>query len=528
MTSVTRLRQEGAQGALRLLDDASALSTRLGARLLAVYAVGTAPFLLLFAYFLADLSTSAFARSRLPYWALVLCVSYGLMKTCQGVFCRELLLALRGDAPSPKLGFARALPQSMAWQPFGLILALISTVLILPLGWVLAFNYHAGVLLPERERLPALLRRVLRESLLWPRQSHWLLLLGAAAFVIVALNAAVLLLVSPALLRSLFGLETRLSAGGFNPLNTTLLAIAACIAYLTVDPLLRAAYTLRSFQASSRFDGRDLGVRVRRFRGFAALAACVSFGTPVAARAAAEQPDATALDRSLDGVLAEPEFAWRAAHAADGTAAEDSLERLFALLNEAERFVGGWLSRFLEWLRPSAGPDESTSVPGWSASLIWLLLSLALLVAGLLLLRVLRSNDARREFSAEVAEPALPEAPLASTPVSPAALPASDWQVLGQRLLEEGQRRLGLRALFLGTLALLHERGFLTAAKHKSIANYALELATHAESSADIQAAFVTTASLFERAWYGSVTVDDAYLAEFRERHERLVSVVLG
>ncbi len=518
--------RDSARGALGLLDEASSLLSRLEARAYVVYLLGTVPFQLLFVHFLARMSGHSAQSSALPIWAIGLTVAYCAMKACHALFCRELLAELEGREPPAKGGFARAWLQSAAWQPLGALLAIIAALLVLPLGWVVAFNRHGCVLAPRAEALGAWLRRVLSEARLWPRQNHWLLVLGASAYLVVALNGCVLLLVSPALLRSALGWDTRLAQGGFNPLNSSFLAVVGSVSYLLVDPVLHAAYTLRSHYARSRTRGDDLLARLRRWRRVALVATCLAIaGLPTAARA--REPESATLDRALDHVLQQPEFAWHAQASPELAPSAGTLERALAGVQAFEQALGAALERFLEWLRPAPGPDDSTAVSGWSASLVWFVLALSVLVCGLLVLRLLRAKVAVPE--PKRGAPAAALSPVLAAPApSPSALPSGEWQGLAEQLLLRGERRLALRASFLAALALLHERGLVSAASHKSVADYARELSARAPARSELGLAFLAAAQLFERAWYGSASVDDAYLAEFKKRRERLVSGVVG
>ncbi|MCI5149458.1 MAG: hypothetical protein D3916_08735, partial [Candidatus Electrothrix sp. MAN1_4] len=77
--------------------------------------------------------------------------------------------------------------------------------------------------------------------------------------VVVAANILLLLMALPHLINMLTGVETvMLRSGYYWVANTTSLLTISCGAYLLLDPLLKAAYTLRCFYGMSLRSGTDL------------------------------------------------------------------------------------------------------------------------------------------------------------------------------------------------------------------------------------------------------------------------------
>ena len=110
-------------------------------------------------------------------------------------------------------------------------------------------------------------RRAVAQARLWPRQNHLLLALLALVAAVLWLNALVAVLTAPQLLKMLLGLETAFSrAGVWVIFNTTFLAVTLALAWLALDPLLKAVYTLRCFHGEARTDGADLLAELSRVR----------------------------------------------------------------------------------------------------------------------------------------------------------------------------------------------------------------------------------------------------------------------
>jgi hypothetical protein len=82
--------------------------------------------------------------------------------------------------------------------------------------------------------------------------------------VVVAANIFLLLMGLPHLINMFTGVETvMLRSGYYWVVNTTSLLTISCGAYLLLDPLLKAAYTLRCFYGMSLRSGTDLLVDLR-------------------------------------------------------------------------------------------------------------------------------------------------------------------------------------------------------------------------------------------------------------------------
>ena len=65
----------------------------------------------------------------------------------------------------------------------------------------------------------------------------------------------------PYLLKTFLGIETTFTrAGNWSVLNTTFLAACCGVAYLCLDPVLKAIYVLRCFYGQSLQTGEDLKV----------------------------------------------------------------------------------------------------------------------------------------------------------------------------------------------------------------------------------------------------------------------------
>jgi len=283
------------------------------------YYAGSVPFVLGLLYFVSDMSRSAFARERCFVLSLIMAGLFLWMKAWQTVFAAGLRDRLMGTrTPWTIQRAARLVTTQIAIQPYGLLLIPLSILLLVPFYAVYSFYQNVTVLGDGRSSDTRAVRRTSWTlSQLWPVQNHimmWLLspwvlavgllfAFGTARLVVsftpelhsmhgflwfflslllifymvlplapfgcvVAGNVALLLVMLPAALRSLFGIQTVFTLSGWHAIfNTTFLSAVLGISYLCLDPVIKAAYVLRCYYGESRRTGEDLATELRRVSG---------------------------------------------------------------------------------------------------------------------------------------------------------------------------------------------------------------------------------------------------------------------
>ena len=168
------------------------------------------------------------------------------------------------------------------------------------------------------------------------------------------------------------------------------------------------------------------------------------------------------------------------------------------------------------WPRPSPGD--------WTGPLRALVVGLIAGLAGALawLLFRLWQTHRRRLSAAVAAESATPAPDLGADHVAPEQLPEDGWLRLARDLLERGERRLALRALYLSSLAHLGARGLIALARFKSNLDYERELARRAHALPELVAVFRQNVGVFDRVWYGLHEVSAELLERFAGNVERI------
>jgi len=123
----------------------------------------------------------------------------------------------------------------------------------------------------------------------------------------------------------------------------------------------------------------------------------------------------------------------------------------------------------------------------------------------------------RRTPPLEVAAQPPPPAPdLASDDVTADQLPEEAWLGLARQMVEQGDYRLALRALYLAALAHLGERQIISIARHKSNRDYQREMRRRRPAQEELHTTFAGAVRDFERAWYGMHEVTPDGLAASR------------
>ena len=302
-----------------LMDEALTLVRSGGSTALVAYYLGTIPFMVGLLFFWNDMSSSSFAADHILWASLLMALLFCWMKGWQAVYGKilyDIRLGRQSQSIRP-LEFLRICAQQAKIQPWGIFLFLLCIpLLFIPFPWVNAFfqNYTVlGAVTDSKDLTRQSMKLAAKEKWQnyviiwilspWPLFMAFLSCFGLAAIinastgmmglspdllgdlpwviigallivigvwpasplgVVVAVNILLLLMALPHLINMLTGVETvMLRSGYYWVANTTSLLTISCGAYLLLDPLLKAAYTLRCFYGMSLRSGTDLLVDLR-------------------------------------------------------------------------------------------------------------------------------------------------------------------------------------------------------------------------------------------------------------------------
>ena len=533
--------------ALQLVEEAVRVLRSAPPAVLITHFLGSAPCLLYAVYFFTDLSRGAFGSEHVIGESLTFTALYGWMKSWQAVSAAQLRAALLRQ-PLPPWTVARVFRLAAAQlllQPVGLVLRFAASAMLFPYVWTATFFQNVSVLGDgSHAGVRDLCGDAWREAKRWPKQAHaitaYLTVFGFFVYVnFTSLGASL-----PVLLKSFFGVETVFSHYSGGMLNPTFLVAMYALTYLFLDPIRKAIVTLRCFYGRSILTGEDLAVEMKQLRRAvptgATVLGCVLLllaGTlPSPAAMTEEAPsrvESSELNRSIEDILERREFTWRAAR-------EKAVEKSPEQMNLAERWLrdlkkfkervlwqighlAGRLFRKLgDWFSGGSGDrSQRGDFLSWLGSIRVIFWIVAIAAATVLAVLI------ARRWRMPVSEPAVAE-PMSAAPdlreesVTADQLPEDGWLQLARELLDRGELRFALRALYLAGLAHLGTRELIRLAQHKSNRDYDRELHRRARTQDELLRAFDRNLEAFERAWYGDHPVTPEALGDFSANLERI------
>ena len=362
-------RPRDGKSALDILEEAVHL-LRAKPLLLALYYIGSLPFILGLLYFWTDMSTGATSWRHCSQAAWGLTLLFIWMKTWQVVYALRLLDGIRGETPSPWSirRILRAAGIQTAIQPWSIVALPIALILMIPFPQALAFFQNVTLFgSGDDEEMRTVLQKSWRQALLWPMQNALLIwltspfLLVFASFLIfvlvpvlfslhpeipivflffiaalvvfplcplgmvTALNIGMVVYLIPWFLKTFLDVETLFSISRAHTMNSTFFAVVCSLSYLCLDPLMKASYCLRCFYGESLRTGEDLKVGLRSSAlpgGIVTLLLTLLLSLGPFHSAVAKPGDATLprpdrsvtarqLDSAIESVLNDPEYTWR-------------------------------------------------------------------------------------------------------------------------------------------------------------------------------------------------------------------------
>ncbi len=514
------------RSAIELLEEAFHLLRQAPPVLLLYYYIGALPFLLAALFFWADMAHSGFARANCAPESLGVALLYLWMAFWHARFAHGLHAQLDPSTPADTVNLGRIAYLQSLLQSSKLFILPIALLCLLPFASVFAFYQNAAVLVSDALDLRSLIAHSARQAGYRARQ-NWTIVAILLLFSLFAFfNLGITLFLAPNLVKMLLGIESAFTRSGVHLLNSTLIAAAAGLAWVAIDPLIKAAYVLRCFYGESVTTGADLKAAIAGLRRAAALA-CLLTAMGPAIRAQHAIPPSE-LDRSINQAIHRPTYTWRMPHDVAPDASPGFLDAVADATRRGLHHVAEWLRPLIDWIRdklrekPSAA-DSRLGELRPSTKLRWLLYSLITLLAiaaAILILRVLRTKRAAKPISA-IAQ-ATPAEDLNNDRLDAAKVPEDRWLTLAQELMARGELRLALRALYLASLSYLALRGLLTVQAAKTNRQYETELRRRTRDRIEVAQSFSENARVFERVWYGDHEVTAPLIDGFRENLQRM------
>ncbi len=524
--------KDNGKPALEILEEAVHLLRSMPAAALCLYFIGALPFVLGCLYFWADMSEGAFARDHAGLESLLVVLLFVWMNCWQTAFAAELRAKLSGIASPPWTlqRIARTAMVQGGIQPTSFLMLPLAALATLPLAGVFAF-YQSVNCVPEATNFAEAISTARKQAARWPRQNWIILSLVSLSGLVCFVNFIVLIFNGAYLLKSFFGIETMATRSMWSMVNSTFFAAVSAFTYLAVDPLVKAGYTLRCFYGDAQSSGEDLRARLRRIpAGKLTAAAVVAFALLAPVHAATVST--AELDRAMDSVIQQPQFSWRLPRQAEPQGQNSGIlrfaERIVTGLADIAEGINRGIKALLEWYRKTFGGNDGThelpSPGGVAAGMRFLTIFLTaslILIAGFV---IYRAFSRRAGPAAMVESRAVPAVDISSDSASADQLPEEDWLRMGRDLLASGDLRLGIRALYLGALANLARRGLISLTRSKTNRDYRRELERRARAAPHILPAFIESAGIYERTWYGRHPAGGTTVQELIDTLERMRS----
>lgn len=511
-------------GGVWLLEEAAGLLRVLPARSWTLLLAGMAPFAFALIDFLMEMSRSAFAEERLVAKSLALAALFVWKHMAQAMFMADCLNILRGRpvALPAAASIARLALVQAAWQPWKIFALPGASLAVIPFPRLAAFFRNVGLSALERPR------GFVGEAWQYGRgdvRSHSLALaILFPVWLLLFANLLSLWFIVPMLLKAFIGLQTDFSRIADRVLNVSTSTATMVIAFACVEPLVCAMAAVRAFYVQARAGGEDLFGSLRRIAA-ALLIGFALFGSAVAPPLHAQEvskPDAAALDREIDNVLRQPEFAWRMPRS-EGQASETTwLQRLF-------ENIGRWLKWMFDLIRkllPEPEPFARPPASNWSMSsstLRWLMIAAGVLaVVCIVFLLFSRTREKNLPAIAPSPMPVAAAVDLADEQINPEHRDEDEWLRLADDCARIGEFRLAIRALHLAGLRYLGGKGLVLLQPGKTGAEYRAELERRLRGEPAAVEAYSSGLHQYEIVWYGFHTAESGSYRTLRTTWEEM------
>jgi hypothetical protein len=471
--------------------------------------------------------------------------------------------------------FARAAATGrlLAWKITLSAAALATVASVAGAPWFYGACQFAGLEAGEDASERHSLRGCLALAGQWYGGSLLLFLMFIPLWIAVWLNGFIMALVVPQLLHSIFGVDTLLSTmmGTYALLRSSAFWLSLLAgSWLALDPIVKCTFVVVYQHLRSRREGDDLrGLlaslpRDQRRKAemiasagsagkamlvsFALLATTLLVGAQTARARGAQMPsgrssvewaaDSTQearvhkLRRALGEESQRAIYRWHdAEHPSPPTWFEKHLSKVGHAIDRAWDALGKFFRKL--WPRGLNLSTGSGKGGGWKMKdlRLWLaLLGILTLGVGATLFWLRRRREAA-QVSVPVAVAPLPD--LSNAAVA-SERSEDEWFALAERLEGEGDLRLALRAAYLGLLAGLAQREWLTIRRDRTNREYFDEFTRRwrrrpqaaLEARVEIPKKLRGSLRVFDGVWYGSHTLTPAAVAAYRQGQRELLNHV--
>ena len=493
---------------------------------------------------------------------------WAITRYMQGV--RERAFGVPIAKPAGRASRAAALGRLLAWKITLSAGALATLFTVAGASWFYSACQFASLEALEDSGERHSIRGCLALAGEWFGGGLLLFLMLFPLWIAVWLNCLLLAIVLPQLLHSIFGVDTLLSTqmGAYSLASSSAfwLSLFGC-AWLALDPVVKCTFVVVYQHLRSRREGDDLRALLAslpiqqkkkaemiasagdgRGAGIASLAmlAVILLSPSQATARSTQAPPShsvaeTAADstrqvrvqelrQALDKESQRAIYRW---HDTEHPSPPTWFDKMLDRIGEAIKNAWDAFLKFLRNLWPRGLSFSPSAGDGWRLKdlRLWLALVAALTLAvGVALFWLRRRRDAPQISipAAAAPLPGLDDAAVASERSE------DEWFALANRLEGEGNLRLALRAAYLGLLAGLAQREWLTIRRDRTNREYLDEFSRRwrrrpqaaVEVRAEIPEQVRGSLRQFDRVWYGSHALTAASVAAYRQDQRELLTHV--
>ncbi len=523
--------------AIRLLEDSLALAKRADATAWFVYLCGVVPFFGFLLFALTDFSQGPFAADHLVSYGFVLAVLFYWLHICQSVFC-ALLYGTLTENPCRMAGcFPAAFRTQVVVAGAKLLLWPIGLALLVPHSTVTSFFQHS-LLAPDGGRSGNWHQTVIigkADTRYRPLVALWSLVIVLLLRGILWVNLLALMFVLPQLWKVFTGIEGTVTRAPEVLFNPTSIAALCTLAYIGLDPIVKAMFVLRHFARQAETSGDDLRLRLALARKTAAAAFLLLALITVPRLSSAEQdapksqitsvaPDQ--MKQAIRSVFRDPANTWNLPAVQHKAQKKDAftafMDSVMSGIDKLWNAVTSSVSRLIHWIRGllsnsnTSTRNKAEPVSKRNATLLLAFFGSLLVLA--LLVAVFEKRKRPKLRPTITIGTMAKSIDLHSEEADPLDQSESEWRKLANQYRAEGNFRLALRALYLGTLATLAEKSLVSPARGKTNSEYVRELQRRAKRlGGEFVSVFVTNTRLFERSWYGTYPATDEIVQNFEQ-----------
>ena len=465
---------------------------------------------------------------------------------------------------------AAAMGRLLAWNTILGIAALTTLPSIAGAPWFYSACQFARLEVGE-DASEQRLRRCLALAGQWYGGTLLLFVMFFPLWAAVWLNGFILAMILPQLLHSIFGVNTLLSTemGIYALLRSSAFWLSLFAgAWLALDPIVKCAFVVVHQHLKSRREGDDLrgllaslprehqrkaeiiasagAGRNTMIGAFVVLAAMMFVGSQTPSVSAADvalsrssgetagdsgrHASLQKLRQALDEESQRPIYRW---HDAEHAGPPTWFDKLLSAIGDGIRRAWAAFWRALGRLWPrrlslSKGTEKPT---GWQHLRLWLAVVAGVTLATGGVLFWLRRRREQPELSVPAAIAPMPDL---SNAVVASERSEEEWFGLAERLEGQGELRLALRAAYLGLLAGLAQREWLTIRRDRTNREYLDEFTRRwrrrpqaaVEARLEIPEKLRSSLRVFDGVWYGSHALTLAAVAAYRQGQRELLNHV--